>query len=429
MDPQPHIAVVEDDPDFRDAVAAYLAGRGFRVTALADGRALDATLAAGLDAAVLDLNLPGESGLQIATRLRAAPSRPAILMLTGDGGLADRVVGLEMAADDYIAKPVELRELLARLRAQLRRRGETLAVPEAPRDAAPEGPHAGLAGRLRRAALRASLSRGRIAQAVQADKSAVSRWFSGAARPQETSLVALTGLIAARLPGFTLAVWDAPEAEFARAIGEAEPAAPPADGLPARLAGLWLGFFSQGGRGPWVTLLLELAKGTGAARVGSSVDWEAEGEAQLSGPQLWVSLRQTRPRPGLGLFGVWAGGGATALLDGLALVRVASASEAPVASRLVLFRLGNAPGPAFAGFEAALVRLRERPLDAWHGMAAAVLAGLDADDAAMTGRLAVPSERSVAVDEGSLAVIEPPDGPRRAALITLREAFGDLIGR
>jgi two-component system phosphate regulon response regulator OmpR len=115
------ILVVDDDPGLRTLLEAYLGDSGFIVDTAADGRAMDAILARGMpDAIVLDLMLPGEDGLSLARRLRNASNVP-ILMVSARGEEIDRVVGLEMGADDYLAKPFSPRELLARLRALLRR--------------------------------------------------------------------------------------------------------------------------------------------------------------------------------------------------------------------------------------------------------------------------------------------------------------------
>jgi DNA-binding response OmpR family regulator len=135
------IAVVEDEADLRDVVVEYLTLQGFRALPCGDGAALDAVLAdAPVEAVLLDLNLPRESGLSIARRLQMLADRPGILMVTALGEPTDRVVGLELGADDYIGKPFELRELLARLRSVLRRRraaSEAAPAPPAPA-AAPE---------------------------------------------------------------------------------------------------------------------------------------------------------------------------------------------------------------------------------------------------------------------------------------------------
>jgi two-component system phosphate regulon response regulator OmpR len=119
------IIVCDDEPDLRDAVAEYLARRGFDLRRAEDGLSLRRQLAERpADCVVLDIALPGEDGLTIARALRAE-SDIGIVMLTAAGDVVDRVVGLEVGADDYIAKPVDLRELLARLRAVLRRREAT----------------------------------------------------------------------------------------------------------------------------------------------------------------------------------------------------------------------------------------------------------------------------------------------------------------
>jgi two-component system phosphate regulon response regulator OmpR len=116
------VIVCDDEPDLRDAVAEYLARRGMDVRRAEDGVALRRQIAERpADLVVLDIALPGEDGLSLARALRAEGD-VGIVMLTAAGDVVDRVVGLEVGADDYIAKPVDLRELLARLRAVLRRR-------------------------------------------------------------------------------------------------------------------------------------------------------------------------------------------------------------------------------------------------------------------------------------------------------------------
>ncbi len=115
------ILVVEDDPDLRREVTAYLGGLGFAVFAAEDAGAMDALLAAeAIDLLVLDLGLPGEGGLSICRRLRHGGG-PAIIMASAAGEEVDRVLGLELGADDYLPKPFSPRELAARIRAVLRR--------------------------------------------------------------------------------------------------------------------------------------------------------------------------------------------------------------------------------------------------------------------------------------------------------------------
>ena len=117
----PHLLAVDDDPDLRKIVAQYLEQNEMRVTAVADGVAMDAAMQREVfDCLVLDLKLPGEDGLAIARRVREHSNIP-ILMLTGRSDEVDRVIGLELGADDYLTKPFSSRELLARVRALLRR--------------------------------------------------------------------------------------------------------------------------------------------------------------------------------------------------------------------------------------------------------------------------------------------------------------------
>src|SRR5688572_7028623 len=117
------ILVVDDDQRLRDLLVRYLGGEGYEVKAVSDAAAMDKQLARErYDLVVLDLMLPGEDGLAVCRRLRAQETSPAIIMLTAKGDEVDRIVGLEMGADDYLPKPFNPRELLARINAVLRRR-------------------------------------------------------------------------------------------------------------------------------------------------------------------------------------------------------------------------------------------------------------------------------------------------------------------
>jgi len=117
------LLVVDDDQRLRELLVRYLGGEGYEVKAVADAAGMDKQLSRErYDLVVLDLMLPGEDGLAICRRLRAAGGSPAIIMLTAKGDEVDRIVGLEMGADDYLPKPFNPRELLARINAVLRRR-------------------------------------------------------------------------------------------------------------------------------------------------------------------------------------------------------------------------------------------------------------------------------------------------------------------
>ncbi len=123
MDTTDHVLIVDDDRDIRELIAAYLEKNGMRTTLAANGRQLRAALeTAAPDLVVLDLMLPGEDGLALCRELRAGKYRAIpVLMLTARGDEVDRIIGLEMGADDYMPKPFAVRELLARIRAVLRR--------------------------------------------------------------------------------------------------------------------------------------------------------------------------------------------------------------------------------------------------------------------------------------------------------------------
>ena len=117
-----HVLAVDDDPSVRQMIVDYLGDNDIRVTALSSGQQIAEVMARDtIDLLVLDLRLPGEDGMQIARKLREESAGLPIIMLTGRKDEADRVMGLELGADDYLTKPFSPRELLARIRALLRR--------------------------------------------------------------------------------------------------------------------------------------------------------------------------------------------------------------------------------------------------------------------------------------------------------------------
>ena len=128
-----HIVVVDDEADVRETLREYLCDQGFQVTALDGGAALRQLVEAEepFDIAILDITMPGEDGLSLARFLRERTD-VGLIMVTASGETVDRIVGLEIGADDYIPKPVDLRELLARLRAVLRRTTTVRATGAAP---------------------------------------------------------------------------------------------------------------------------------------------------------------------------------------------------------------------------------------------------------------------------------------------------------
>lgn len=123
MDHIDHILIVDDDREIRELLSSYLMKNGMRVTTVADGRHMRAFLEANAaDLIVLDLMMPGDDGLVLSRELRAGKHKSTpIVMLTARSDEMDRIIGLEMGADDYIAKPFSARELLARIKAVLRR--------------------------------------------------------------------------------------------------------------------------------------------------------------------------------------------------------------------------------------------------------------------------------------------------------------------
>jgi two-component system OmpR family response regulator len=121
-----HILVVDDDREIRAILRQFLESEGFRVSAVRDGAGMRQVMATdAVSLVVLDLMLPGDDGLTLARELRETRPQVGVLIVTGRGDTVDKIIGLEMGADDYLSKPFHLRELLARMRSVLRRRAAT----------------------------------------------------------------------------------------------------------------------------------------------------------------------------------------------------------------------------------------------------------------------------------------------------------------
>jgi len=128
---KPHILIVDDDSEIRDLLSRFLVKHEFRVTTARDGREMKKALADWqVDLIVLDLMMPGEDGLTLCRKVRAESNMP-VIMLTAMGEDVDRIIGLEVGADDYMAKPFNPRELAARIKAVLRRAEQGGATPRA----------------------------------------------------------------------------------------------------------------------------------------------------------------------------------------------------------------------------------------------------------------------------------------------------------
>lgn len=124
--PGARILIVDDDPGIRDVISDFLDRHGYQVEAAGNAREMEAALArTPADLVVLDVMMPGEDGLSVCRRLSGQSGGPAVVMLSAMGEETDRIVGLELGADDYLPKPCNPRELLARIRAVLRRRQDT----------------------------------------------------------------------------------------------------------------------------------------------------------------------------------------------------------------------------------------------------------------------------------------------------------------
>jgi two-component system, OmpR family, response regulator len=132
MDENEHILIVDDEREICEVVREYLADEGYRVSAAPNGGEMRRILGESpVDIVLLDVMLPGEDGFALARWLQAEHPDLGIIMLTGRGDTIDRIVGLELGADDYLAKPFHLRELLARIRSIARRVGQAPADPPA----------------------------------------------------------------------------------------------------------------------------------------------------------------------------------------------------------------------------------------------------------------------------------------------------------
>lgn len=136
-----HVVVCDDEADIREMICEYLERRGHRTSQAADAAALEALLAregASIDVVLLDIAMPGEDGLTVLRRI-GLDRAFSVIMVTAAGDTIDRIVGLEMGADDYVAKPVDLRELEARVKAMTRRSARLAGQPAPPALEGPEG--------------------------------------------------------------------------------------------------------------------------------------------------------------------------------------------------------------------------------------------------------------------------------------------------
>lgn len=135
MNDRNRVLIVEDDDSCREVLTELLRDHGFDISTARNGREMDAALkAGGIDLLLLDVGLPGEDGLAICRRVASGPG-PAVVIVSAANEEVDRVIGLELGADDYISKPYGERELLARVRAVLRRRSPAPAIETNPRTA------------------------------------------------------------------------------------------------------------------------------------------------------------------------------------------------------------------------------------------------------------------------------------------------------
>ncbi len=307
--------------------------------------------------------------------------------------------------------------------------------------------------RLRLALAQANLGRAGIAREVGIDKSVVTRWLSGQVRPAEHNLITLTQVIARRLPGFTMADWTRPEAEFNAALKiplapVPGPASAPgllgnavqwaaAQGLDKALAqygGLWLFMYDSVRVARPFAVVGEFRAGAGVLEVEIRDDqnWHGRGPAFALNNKLWAVCEEVARQDSFGFAVFW--GSATRkceVLDGFATVREFAPTASPGVTHMVGFRLADLLSDPVASQErwaACVARVGELNMTGWEGALEPEL--LDrlqrsVQGAATTMRL--PVEHTLAISDFDLAVAEPPDGLRRRSLKALRALFSEAL--
>lgn len=295
---------------------------------------------------------------------------------------------------------------------------------------------------------RAQMSRAAVAREVGIDKSVVARWVAGQVHPTEHSLIALTEVLARRLPGFSLGHWRLPEAAFSARIGE--PSTTPQQGLLANATawaapelerafasygGLWLFLYDSVRVHRLFGMICEIRPGDGVleAEVRDDENWHGRGPAFALHGKLWMTLEEIQHRDSFGFGCFWGTTrGRAEILDGLAMVREFAPSAAPGATHIVAFRLADPlldPEAAAGRYQAAVARVARLNQGVWEEVLPAGFAeGLRKSVSSLGATLRLGVETSLAVNDFDLKAAEPPEGPRRSALSLLRGLFRDVIG-
>ncbi len=311
------------------------------------------------------------------------------------------------------------------------------------------------AARLRLAMGQVSLGRTAVAREVGIDKSVVTRWLSGQVRPAEHNLLALTQAIALRLPGFCLADWSRPEAEFAQALGIA-PAPPPpgpaalpgllanatqwaaAQGLDKALAqygGLWVFIYDSVRVARPFAVMAEIRPGAGVleCEIRDDHNWHGRGPAFALNNKLWITCEEVSRQDSFGFAVFWGSATRKAeVLDGLAMVREFAPTASPGVTHMVGFRLADLMADATAAqsrWLACIARVGELNMTGWEGaLDPELLERMPRSVQGAPTTMRLPVEHTLAISDFDLAVAEPPDGLRRRTLKDLRALFSAALG-
>jgi transcriptional regulator with XRE-family HTH domain len=316
--------------------------------------------------------------------------------------------------------------------------------------------HAGsldFAVRLRLALGQANLGRAAVAREVGVDKSVVTRWLSGQVRPAEHNLIALTELIAQRLPGFCTADWTRPEAAFNAALRillapVPGPATAPgllgnavqwaaAQGLDKALTqygGLWLFMYDsvRVARPFAVVGEFRLSAGVLEAEFRDDHNWHGRGPAFALNNKLWVAAEEVARQDSFGFAVFWGSATRRAeVLDGFAMVREFAPTASPGVTHMVGFRLADLladPVAAQERWAACVARVGELNMAGWEDLLEpALFERMPASVQAAPTTMRLPVEHTLAISDFDLAAAEPADGLRRRTLKTLRALFSEAL--
>ena len=309
------------------------------------------------------------------------------------------------------------------------------------------------AARLRLALAQGNLGRTTLAREVGIDKSVVTRWLSGQVRPAEHNLATLTQVIARRLPGFCMADWTRPEAEFNQALKIPHapvpgPASAPgllgnavqwaaAQGLDKALAqygGLWIFIYDSVRVARPFAVVGEIRPGAGVleAEFRDDHNWHGRGPAFALNNKLWVAAEEVARQDSFGFAVFWGSATRQAeVLDGFAMVREFAPTASPGVTHLVGFRLADLIADPVASQErwsACIARVGELNLTGWEGaLDPELLERMPRSVQGAPTTMRLPVEHTLAISDFDLAAAELPDGLRRRTLKTLRALFSEAL--